>query len=536
MPSRRIFPARARASWTNADKWTESALASVSMGYQVGCHAAPDGVGRQLRGQRRRVRRAARGSRGLSEQSSVSRSRRRSCAERSVRGHGGHAHRHHGGRRRAGDGDQARRCRASRSREKRAPPPSSSTACTRRPSTTRRLSGSCPSRNPVVAIVVVIDSPHDPDRTTAAPSRRRSSSASPKPRCATSASGRRSTPTRRCSSHAANGAVDVFGSVGRAAPASRVVNDGPPGTMPDLQGLSARDALRRLVKLGLTRRVEGDGFVVAQDPPAGDGARDGGPMPPDARSAAWPVTRTTRGHDLGRSAGHARRTRAAEPGPVRAPASSDCGRSRASPTTPGRSRPATCSSRSRACSRRHGIRASGRRARSGRHRVRAGRAAGSSRCRGRRSPTRAWRSPFSRRSSNAIRARRCASSASPAPTARRRRRIWSRRSSRPPASAAACSGPSPTGSATRFASPRRTTPEAPDVQKLLREMVDRGCGACAMEVSSHALSLRRVDGTTFAAGVFTNLTRDHLDFHVDMETYFQAKRRLFEMLPPDAPA
>jgi UDP-N-acetylmuramoyl-L-alanyl-D-glutamate--2,6-diaminopimelate ligase len=82
----------------------------------------------------------------------------------------------------------------------------------------------------------------------------------------------------------------------------------------------------------------------------------------------------------------------------------------------------------------------------------------------------------------------------------------------------------------------RTTPEAPDVQALLREMVDRGCGACAMEVSSHALSLRRVDGMTFAAAVFTNLTRDHLDFHADMEAYFQAKRRLFEMLPDDAPS
>jgi UDP-N-acetylmuramoyl-L-alanyl-D-glutamate--2,6-diaminopimelate ligase len=56
-----------------------------------------------------------------------------------------------------------------------------------------------------------------------------------------------------------------------------------------------------------------------------------------------------------------------------------------------------------------------------------------------------------------------------------------------------------------------------------------------MEVSSHALALRRVDGTTFAAAVFTNLTRDHLDFHRDMEHYFQAKRRLFEMLPPSAP-
>ena len=82
----------------------------------------------------------------------------------------------------------------------------------------------------------------------------------------------------------------------------------------------------------------------------------------------------------------------------------------------------------------------------------------------------------------------------------------------------------------------RTTPEAPEVQALLREMVDRGCGACVLEVSSHALSLRRVDGMTFAAGVFTNLTRDHLDFHGDMDQYFKAKRRLFEMLPPDAPS
>ena len=82
----------------------------------------------------------------------------------------------------------------------------------------------------------------------------------------------------------------------------------------------------------------------------------------------------------------------------------------------------------------------------------------------------------------------------------------------------------------------RTTPEAPEVQALLREMVDRRCGACALEVSSHALSLRRVEGMTFAAGIFTNLTRDHLDFHADMDDYFRAKRRLFEMLPRDAPS
>ena len=82
----------------------------------------------------------------------------------------------------------------------------------------------------------------------------------------------------------------------------------------------------------------------------------------------------------------------------------------------------------------------------------------------------------------------------------------------------------------------RTTPEAPDVQRMFRQMVDAGCASCVMEVSSHALALRRVDGTAFAAGVFTNLTRDHLDFHGNMESYFAAKRRLFEMLPPDAPA
>jgi UDP-N-acetylmuramoyl-L-alanyl-D-glutamate--2,6-diaminopimelate ligase len=82
----------------------------------------------------------------------------------------------------------------------------------------------------------------------------------------------------------------------------------------------------------------------------------------------------------------------------------------------------------------------------------------------------------------------------------------------------------------------RTTPESVDVQHMLREMVTRDCGACAMEVSSHALSQRRVQDIRFAAGVFTNLTRDHLDFHGDMESYFRAKRQLFEMLDADAVA
>ena len=82
----------------------------------------------------------------------------------------------------------------------------------------------------------------------------------------------------------------------------------------------------------------------------------------------------------------------------------------------------------------------------------------------------------------------------------------------------------------------RTTPESPELQRMLRDMVKEGCSACVMEVSSHALVLRRADSLQFAAGVFTNLTRDHLDFHGDMEEYFAAKRRLFELLPPGAVA
>jgi UDP-N-acetylmuramoyl-L-alanyl-D-glutamate--2,6-diaminopimelate ligase len=80
----------------------------------------------------------------------------------------------------------------------------------------------------------------------------------------------------------------------------------------------------------------------------------------------------------------------------------------------------------------------------------------------------------------------------------------------------------------------RTTPEAPELQRMLRDMLAQGCGACVMEVSSHALQLRRADSLKFACGIFTNLTRDHLDFHRDMEDYFAAKRRLFELLPDGA--
>ncbi|MBV9942960.1 MAG: UDP-N-acetylmuramoyl-L-alanyl-D-glutamate--2,6-diaminopimelate ligase [Solirubrobacterales bacterium] len=73
----------------------------------------------------------------------------------------------------------------------------------------------------------------------------------------------------------------------------------------------------------------------------------------------------------------------------------------------------------------------------------------------------------------------------------------------------------------------RTTPEAIDLQRTFREMLDGGDTACAMEVSSHALELHRADAIHFAAAIFTNLTQDHLDFHGTMEEYFRAKRRLF---------
>jgi UDP-N-acetylmuramoyl-L-alanyl-D-glutamate--2,6-diaminopimelate ligase len=72
-----------------------------------------------------------------------------------------------------------------------------------------------------------------------------------------------------------------------------------------------------------------------------------------------------------------------------------------------------------------------------------------------------------------------------------------------------------------------TTPEAIDLQRSFRAMLDAGDVACAMEISSHALELRRAEGVHVAAAVFTNLTQDHLDFHPTMEDYFQAKRLLF---------
>jgi UDP-N-acetylmuramyl tripeptide synthase len=73
----------------------------------------------------------------------------------------------------------------------------------------------------------------------------------------------------------------------------------------------------------------------------------------------------------------------------------------------------------------------------------------------------------------------------------------------------------------------RTTPEAIDLQRAFRELLDAGDRSCAMEASSHASELKRLVGTRFRALVFTNLSQDHLDFHGTLEAYYDAKRRLF---------
>lgn len=79
-----------------------------------------------------------------------------------------------------------------------------------------------------------------------------------------------------------------------------------------------------------------------------------------------------------------------------------------------------------------------------------------------------------------------------------------------------------------------TTPDAVSLNRLLGQMADEGCEYAFMEVSSHALAQERVGGLYFAGGIFTNLTRDHIDFHETMENYLKCKKSFFDMLPRDA--
>lgn len=77
------------------------------------------------------------------------------------------------------------------------------------------------------------------------------------------------------------------------------------------------------------------------------------------------------------------------------------------------------------------------------------------------------------------------------------------------------------------ASATHTTPESVEIHRMLKDMVELGAAYCIMEVSSHALALSRVDHVHFHAGIFTNISQDHLDFHHSMEEYFKAKEKLF---------
>jgi UDP-N-acetylmuramoyl-L-alanyl-D-glutamate--2,6-diaminopimelate ligase len=80
----------------------------------------------------------------------------------------------------------------------------------------------------------------------------------------------------------------------------------------------------------------------------------------------------------------------------------------------------------------------------------------------------------------------------------------------------------------------RTTPSPINLYKLLNEMAAKGCEYVFMEVSSHGLDQKRVAGIKFAGAIFTNLTHDHLDYHKSVENYFNAKKKLFKMLPTDS--
>ena len=79
-----------------------------------------------------------------------------------------------------------------------------------------------------------------------------------------------------------------------------------------------------------------------------------------------------------------------------------------------------------------------------------------------------------------------------------------------------------------------TTPDAIELNRLLKRMVDAGCDYVFMECSSHAIAQQRIGGLKFAGGIFTNLTRDHLDYHKTVENYRNAKKAFFDMLPKDA--
>ena len=390
--------------------------------------------------------------------------------------------------------------------------------------------GFVPSRKPALTIVVVIDSPHAKGyygAAVSAPVFKRIAEAAlrhlgvgPTINAAAAGAGR---ATRSDDGRRRAAAGEGRGAGRRRTPTSSQ----PTGMMPDLRGLSAREALRTLTRIGLTARMSGDGFVVEQRPRRAACSCRGNECVLEARSARVRAGRSEYAMNLARllrdaptgctARRQARTARAADAQPdLGAAASSDvvarrrrlaAGRAglrvRRAARRPRRRRVVRAATRSRAarsrsCRKRPAPADVARALDSGRRR-----AAGAGRARGgvRRHPE---RGADARRHH---RHERQDDDLVPARLDLRGRR----RALRPHRHASA------TASASARSKRARTTPEAPELQRMLREMVTEGCGACVMEVSSHALALRRADQLHFAAAIFTNLTRDHLDFHGDME-------------------
>ena len=322
-------------------------------------------------------------------------------------------------------------------------------------------------------------------------------------------------------------------------PIVSLVADGPPGTVPDLRGLSAREAVRTLVKLGLTAHVSGDGFVVSQDPPAGRRARAWRGLPPGAESMRSRTASRSSSHDVGRaprrSAGERRDSR----------------RTRSCRATPSRTVTGvaydsrTRRARRTSSSRLKGLHADG--AAFARQALERGAVA--DRRRSSRAPAdvrRARGLSVHGRAARAGAARGDVLSASERGDAGRRHHRHERQDDDGVSRGVDLRGGGHPvrrarhgGVPDRRRAPRRDTHDARGARRAAAAPRDGRPRVRRLRdgsvVARAGAPPRRRDDVSRPA-VFTNLTRDHLDFHGDMEQYFQAKRRLFEMLPRDAPS
>ena len=525
------FPGESPGIVWSPSKWTESALASVSMGYQVGVTPLQMVTAISAVANGGELRRAARRPRGLSRQPPL----RRAAEGRAARPISADTAATLTGIMEGVVGDRTaprrrRRFPATRSPARPAPRPSWSTA-TIRPATTTRRSSASFRRATRRSRSSSSPTRRTPASRPAARCRRRSSSGSPKRRCSISASPPTVNPPPPVLVARGTTSADhrrPVRAVGERA-------DGQPGRRRSARNGSgsarherARSGPQARASSGMTARVSGDGFVVSQVPAPGRTDRRG-------RAAAvsslerWPTAACGDGepamtwaelHGALRGRGLIRADDALRAEAAVGAVTGVAYDSRA--VTAGRRvRRAEGPAR-----RRHRVRAPGDRARRRGDRVGA---AGAGRRHGAVGDRRG-RAPRARACSPprsiAIRAARCRSSASPAPTARRRRRICSPAFSTRPASAAGFSARSAIASATRCARRRGRRRKRPRCRRCCARWSTAACGACAMEVSSHALALRRVDGIAFAAG----------DLHQPDARPSRLSRRHGRLLPRQAAA